>query len=175
MPNLIWAVFCERAVVDSSTNNVSLLNVIEELHPAGPTPEQIKEAAGRVIGAAFPCVLVSNWERSDLDRPEITTVRLRLVDPRGKTVIEVRQALDLKKNARARLMANLPGMPVGLEGRYLWRFHVARGPAWKDAGSLPIYLKYVESERDISRLQREAREKAATAAKPVNVRNTAKR
>ena len=61
---VIWAVLCQSAVIDKDTNNVSLLNVIEEVKvPAKPPAELTATDLNLISPATFE--LVTLWTRSD--------------------------------------------------------------------------------------------------------------
>jgi hypothetical protein len=169
MAKLLWVVFCERTVIDSGTNNVSLINLIEELHPARPTPEQLKEAGDRTVYAGFQCALASGWTRSKATKPEQAQIMLRLFDPKGQQCLELQQPLNLRDNPRARVVANSPGVPIVVEGLYVWRVYVRQSRRWQEVGSVPYELKYLGSAREAERLGKAARKQAAKSAEPIVV------
>ena len=161
MAKLNWVVFCERAVIDSATNSLSIMNIYEELHPTPPTKEQIEAARGTTIGAALPAALVTHWERSHASRAErATQIRLRLVAPNGSKQIEATQHLDFGSAKYARLVANLLGLPIGQEGTYLWRVHIRSGSTWKLMGQISYDLIYMNSPIELKRLIKTARARA---------------
>jgi len=170
MAELNWMVFCERAVVDSSSNSLSLMNILEEVHMVRPSAEQIKAAAGRRIAVPLACTVVTNWERSDPTRAEGSAkVMLRLVDPKGKALIESTLLLDLGKASRARLFVNLQAMPAETEGTYIWRVHLHGKKRWQPVGEVSYLFEYVESVADVERLQKAARRSAARFADDPNL------
>ena len=165
MAKLNWVIICERAVVDSASNSLSVMNVLEQVHAMRPTPDQVKAAAGRPIAAPLTCAVVTYWERSNPNRTERNSqVRLRLIDPKGKTLVESSLSLDLGKECRSRLIANLTLLPVDLAGRYVWRVYLRSKNRWQPVGEVSYELAFYASAKDVERLQKAARKSAATLA-----------
>jgi hypothetical protein len=163
MAKLNWVIFCERAVIDSASNSLSVMNVLDEVHAMRPTADQIKAAAGRPMATALACAVVTYWERSKPKRAENGQMMLRLINPKGKTLIEsLTQSLDLRKAFRSRLIANLPALPIDSEGTYLWRVYLRSKRQWKPVGEVSFVFGYLESVAHAQRLQRAARKSAAT-------------
>jgi hypothetical protein len=162
MAKLSWVIFCERSVVDSATNSLSLMNIVEEIHPPAPTKEQLKEAAGRTIGAGMQCAVVSYWGRSHANKQERPSkVMLRLIDPDNAKQIEAIQELDFGNATRARLVANLQAIPAGREGTYVWRVYLRQKSRWKVVGEISYELSYLSSPAELKRLMKTARRNAA--------------
>jgi hypothetical protein len=163
MAKLNWVIFCERSVVDSSSNSLSVMNILEEVRAMQPPVDVIKAAAGRPIGAPLSCAIVMNWERSQPNRPEgATSVMLRLVNPKGSTLLETQLPLDLRKSLRARLTATLSVLPADLEGTYRWRVLLQRKTRWVVEGEVNYAFSFFKSAQDAERIQRAARKSAAT-------------
>jgi hypothetical protein len=99
MAKLNWVVICERAVIDSTTNSLSLMNVREDLHISPPSAEDVKAAAGRRLAAYIPTAIVSHWERDKHGRAEREReIKLRLVGPNRQVLLEASQVLDLRQS-----------------------------------------------------------------------------
>jgi hypothetical protein len=162
MARLNWTVFCERAVVDSSSNNLTLIGVLEEIHFQKPTVDIIKAAAGRTLSIPVKCALVAHWERSKENKAEpVCEMLIRLFDPKNVQQLEARQFIDLKTGKRARLIANIDSLPVTTPGRYAWRVYLGSDKkGWKPVGEAAYLVGFVESPAEIEQLNKSARKQA---------------
>ena len=99
MAKHVWSVLCRRAILDKSTNNVSLIDSLENIEfvPTKPLQE------GRWSIFAFETTLVSFLVRSDDNVPEQPKIRVQLVAPDGKASgQEVIATVNLSEHTRAR-------------------------------------------------------------------------
>lgn len=168
MVKLNWAVFCERAVIDSTTNSLTLMQILDEIHPSRPPPEILKEAAGRPIAAQFTCAIVTLWERPSIkDATSPAEVKIELFDPKNNLVIQAQQMLDFKSALRSRMLANLTALPVHLEGTYVWRISLSTSRRWKPSGEISYQLSYIDSQADVDKLTKLARENAVVLSTPI--------
>jgi hypothetical protein len=146
------------------------MNVIEELHPPRPTPEQLKEAGSRQIAVPFPSAIVSHWERSSVNKAESNVkVLLRLYSPGGAQILEVEQVLSLENTGRARIIANLPGVLASEAGIYTWQLLLS-GKRAKVLGEVSYEVAYIDSPADLDKLLKTARENAAISGRLKKVR-----
>ena len=115
---VIWAVLCETSVVDRDTNNVSLLNVLEQMQLVAEPPV-LSEAEPRpeaMVPSQIQMVILS--ERTDMNVPEKGRCRLRLIAPDGKESHPSDFDVDLTKAPRHRFRMNFQGIPITIQGRY---------------------------------------------------------
>lgn len=144
MAKTVWAVFCQSVIIDGSTNNVSIINQLDQLQTA-PPPEMPNKKGVPLM--AFQCALVCVWER---DRPEISEtvpIRIRLIGPDKKSLPIGVGTIDLRKNLRSRLITNLPGLPVVGEGRYTFVYEIQLGSRWKRAADVSVLILYQKATR----------------------------
>lgn len=138
MAKLIWAVLSQTAVVDRFSNALSVFNIVEELSvPAPPPPSD-----GKPQLAVLPLVAVTYWRRSDPTKPESVQVRLRIVGPTKKPLMEALQTADMTDHLRTRALATLPGIPVAGAGNYAIIISTKAGAQWKKAGQVDFHLSY---------------------------------
>ena len=71
-----WTIVCEHAVVDRFTNNLSLLQVVDQISVGG-VPESNTQMP-------LPFDAMTLWERDDLESPETGQTRTVIVDPNGE-------------------------------------------------------------------------------------------
>ena len=139
MVKLAWAVFCQQGLVDQFSNALSIINVLEEIHVS---PPPVPTRPGANPAARIQCAVVSLWEREAISTPEAGKMRLRLIDPNGKNLLNTFQDVDLMTNRRCRLIAELPFIPVVGEGMYRIDIHTAVDESWRKAGSLKYELHF---------------------------------
>jgi hypothetical protein len=147
---LVWAVFCQTAIVDRATNNVSVINQLDTLSMQRP-PQSVgvvaKNAAGRKVRtlAAFPCTVVTVWERDKPTISESSELAVDFLGPKREPVGTFRASVDLRKTRRARLMANVPGIPLVGEGTYRFVLKCRHGVKWRRVGELTFQLSYTDA------------------------------
>ena len=132
-----WGLLCENAMVDSSSNNLSLINIIEQINVL-TTPV--------VIPQRF--FLVTYWTR---ERPitEEETVQYKisiqsedtLGEPEFETMITMRIPPDKE---HIRNLCRLSGLPIKSVGRLLIRIQQpvsGRPEESKDVGRVEVLIK----------------------------------
>jgi hypothetical protein len=161
MPRFSRIVFCERFLVDATTNNVSIINLLDEIHlrpiDEAELPNQPK---GKIPAIPHPCVAAAFWDRDHREQPEtvLHDVRVRLLSPRGRTLMEAAGELDLRTYPRARVVVQAPVLPIDGEGVYVWRaaIRTARGQ-WKNCGSYEFAVSFLRTPEDLARVNERAR------------------
>jgi hypothetical protein len=142
MADHVWSVFCYKGCIDRFTNQISLLDVIEELMLA---PNQLLSNAPPGSAFRIPCDIATLWLRSNLSTPERRRMRIRLVAPNGissdtsQGVIDV----DLEATERCRTLLKMEGLPFWGEG--LYRFIVElegnKPDEWYQCAAIPLMVK----------------------------------
>ena len=147
---VIWAVLCERSVIDLETNQVSLFNIVEQVMVPAESPEVASGGTveGRMGLASFE--LVTLWTRSDPDMPERGRGRLSLILPEDSPRLSpIPYEVDLTRHIRLRHRTRMPGLPVGGEG--IFRF-VIEGKSdsddWAMMFELPLEVR-VQTQGDV--------------------------
>lgn len=139
----VWTVLCSRAVVDKSSNNVSLQNVIEQVAvEAEPTP-------GALI--AMRPQVVTLWARSEPDNPVRGRARLTMRGPSGKDFGLVESEINLSEHQRYRSLATLEGLPAEEAGRH-WIIVESREEGegeWREVDRIPLMLIFSPKEDEI--------------------------
>ena len=78
-----WAVIAENSAIDRDTNNISLFNVIEEVHI--PEPPEPRDDGDQLSVVALRFVFVALFARSEAGTGEKKEVRLTIALPDGKS------------------------------------------------------------------------------------------
>lgn len=141
MPEHFWSVLCYKGCLDQYTNQVSLLDVIDQVvvRPLGEQPPINTKAA-----MPIHLNIVSLWGRAEADKPERIQVRVVVVAPDGS---EIRPGGhvdgDLETKWRLRTFMRFDSMPFRGAGHY--RFAVEHrsneGDEWRRVASLPLDLR----------------------------------
>mgnify|MGYP001026944367 CR=1 FL=1 len=113
----VWTVVCRQSVIDRDSNNVSLLNVLEQITLHGEAEADADERALVPIGME----VVTLWSRSDYDVPAGGVQKLTLLSPSGEVLASGEQHTDLSKHRRFRNRARFRGLPLAGPGRYVFR------------------------------------------------------
>jgi hypothetical protein len=141
---VIWAILCERAVVDRETNNISLFNVVEEVAVPAQPPVSLKELGlpHGVVPVVFRLVVL--WSRSDQGVPEKGRGRVRVGMPTETIAFGGEFDVDLMEFLRSRAMINLPGLPIG-GGDGIYRFLIdgkTNSEDWTQMFELPLRVTF---------------------------------
>lgn len=134
----VWSVLCSRGIIDKKSNNVSLIEVIEELKLFSETNSLTEEAAN-VIGQ-MSADWVTLWIRSNLEEPERGAVRDAIIAPSGKIIVEREYEVDLQTHKRNRTTRRIMLPPARESGVYLLRTQLRseRRKNWKTMSDVPL-------------------------------------
>lgn len=152
MAEHLWTVLCARCLVDAETNNVSLIDVIEQLTLAGDPPK-LPPDGKPIILAGTQLNVVSLWTRADLTRSERVTFRLVVITPDGKRIVPKEQHdLDLENQRRMRVFLRLNSFPYRGPGDYNWlieeRQQTKSGkPKWTKVARIPLEIKLAKPQQ----------------------------
>ncbi len=124
----IWSILCQRSIIDSQTNNISLLDSLEQVEIV------IDQAASKVdpkvdiVSAPkalpYQYSLVSFWTRGDEDTKEIIngSIKIQIVDPSGKKIQENNSEVKIPQGLqRIRNVAKYTHIFVTSSGTYRFR------------------------------------------------------
>lgn len=127
-----WSILCSHAVVDRFTNNVSLLDLVEQITvgssetPSGPIPIALD--------------LMTMWERTVSDAPEASRSRVVIVSPDGTEDELAQSTIDLTGHQRLRIRLRVMGIPFHGFGRYRFRVDRQVGDGWVPAGHTELHV-----------------------------------
>lgn len=150
MAALRWAMLCDRTIIEAGTNNLSIINVLDEIHLAQAPPEQsAKEKRPLFISHQF--TVVQLWSRTDDDKPEKFSVRAQFMSPDRKTYGGVEQLVDLSEHVQSsRVIARAPGFPWRGAGEYSATIQVKTREKWRTVARLPFKVAVVIPPKEIA-------------------------
>lgn len=148
----IWSVLCQTSLIDIDTNNLSLLNIVEQLTVSSvpqitPTVKDgLKvQKKGGVESHNIPVSLeiTSFFQRRDLGTGELKSdAMLTLLDPKGKILKEnMFQIVFPNGSKRLRFRAKLNGIPITTPGEYRFLLKIKDGKNFREVSSLPVDIK----------------------------------
>ena len=151
MAEHVWSVLCDRSVIDRSSNQVSLLNVVESLKLFVDKEELERLRKPDTNSDEAPSFrrrmhFVTWWVRSDLDTPETVPIRLVVTSPRGERAGTVPGTVDLSDKSGYRIQIVIDGLKFLGEGRY-W-FAVEQEVAaeeWREVARVPLTVSVTEA------------------------------
>lgn len=120
----IWSILCSQMIVDSITNNVSLIGIIEEV---GAEVRLQKNDLQNDLIMPLNYSLVTMWYKEKKDETnEINgQIRITLISPEAKEFKQEPVALHFPKgNRRLRTHVNIQGFPITASGDYVFRVEV---------------------------------------------------
>ena len=138
----LWTVPCRVTITDQQSNNISLIEVLEEL----TVPPPNSRIPLTVAFSPLMIDLVTLWSRGNPDEPEFGNARSSLVSPAGETMIEQVVELDLRERRRFRTIGRFLGLPLQQAGTYAWRVEKRQGEnaTWEEVARVPLEV-HVES------------------------------
>jgi hypothetical protein len=124
MPELMWAVLCQQALVDEETGAISHINTVEEI-----TLGEGEELPGRLP----TLTLASVWRRSEPD--ETLRVRLRFLSPGGVEAVHTLPEVRFEA-LRHRWNVKLAGLVVDAIGDCSITIEKQTADRWQQAATI---------------------------------------
>lgn len=136
----VWSVLCAKSVTDNATNNISLIEVVEQIvavPPNNPPPQ----SPGIVL---LPLEIVSLWARENPSVPARGRARVDLVGPNGAPLTNFQFEIDLSKFERLRTQGKMNGVPVVAAGLYSFIVSMQQEPqdSWLEVARVPLQMVF---------------------------------
>jgi len=134
----IWSLLCSRSVTDKVSNNVSLFEVLEEIHLPPGVAE--KKGGSTEVIVPMPADWVTLWARSKKEKPETVLVKDTILSPSGKILGEREYSVNLQENGRSRAIRRIPLPPSDKSGVYRFRTQVKdeEQKSWRRVSEIPL-------------------------------------
>ncbi|MGB5925296.1 MAG: hypothetical protein WBH01_04300 [Dehalococcoidia bacterium] len=140
----IWTVLCSHVITSRETNNISLIDVMEELALDVGAQSDRKSTDESVVPLPISLVLVSLWSRMEDSRPIVGAGKDILLTPSGKTISENEFKIDLSNHMRMRTMRKLVHLPIPVKesGKYRFRTELLdeENETWKTVSNIPLII-----------------------------------
>ena len=146
---VIWAVLCRQSLLDRDTNNVSLIDVIEEIQISAIPPQVEADDSGSALLAANVVELIVLFGRSEFNTSEKGRGRLRLLTPNGTSSSAHEFEVDLTNNLKHRFRLKIPGIPIQGEGIYYFLVDCKTdADNWEEKFALPLEVNILPQLRE---------------------------
>lgn len=126
-----WSVICERAITDSVSRNVSMVNCLEQINSSS-------------LPINFPaCALVSYWYKEDLSssKRDSLEIRVSLRDPDNQEKELLVKSVEVVE-PRQRLTFYFSGLSFKQAGIYFLVVQYKENAKWKTVSELPLQIAY---------------------------------
>jgi hypothetical protein len=136
----IWSVLCAHSIIDRETNNVSLIEVVEEVTVQAPIPPGPE---GKPPLLTITPTIVTLWRREPEDQPTKGRGRMLILAPYQNKPKQISvYEIDLSEKLRLRLYGTLPGIPFRGPGtyRFVIQLQDEGEQEWKEVTSIPLRI-----------------------------------
>jgi len=174
MPEHIFSLLCRNTIIDSRTNNLSIIEVIESIEISGEGPENYKKDDVVIFNFGFK--IVTLWVRSDRIKPESFTFRITLLTPDNKRHPLQPINGDLTKSLRHRTFAEYENLLISGPGTYKFNVELGSGSVgrirWRKVASIPLDIIFkipiaskTKSKKARKKTKKKAKEKTTRKKK----------
>ena len=141
MAEHLWTVLCQKAVIDQTSNAVSLVEVVEEL-----AISPLAEDKSVSIPVSFD--LVTLTIRSEPEKPESLAGRMALETPKGAKLAGGQFEIDLTKTLRHRSKMHMTTLPLVGAGTYylIIEYNDEKKGGWRVVSRLPLEINPISKE-----------------------------
>lgn len=134
MPDLHWALLCQQAITDQTTNAVSYLNSVEEL-TVDSFPVQLP-----------PITVATIWRREDWaedGEEEDIVMRIRITGPVDEEITS-ETSEEFGEHDRYRINRGIGGIPITEPG--ILNFHIEHrdGDEWNERFRIPVRINSLD-------------------------------
>lgn len=143
MLNHVWSVLCRRAIIDSSTNNLTISDVLEELTIDIKVEKQNADKM-KQINLPLEFEIVSMWKKEDVVTTHLKAdCEIEVLSPEGKQMKTFTQLVDMPSGMkRLRTILKVMGFVVEGSGEYLLKVSVKEEghKTFKAVSELPLVV-----------------------------------
>ena len=134
MAEHLWSILCRKVIIDREDNTVSIHEAFEGVKFLDPIPaEAYKDSVAIISGDSSSAVmqLVTSWYRSVRSNPEKIEAMVRVVSPKGNTLLEQVFSVDLISFVKCRTIYNFTGFLYVGDGTYIYSVHQMKDGEWQ--------------------------------------------
>lgn len=127
-----WSLACNKSIIDPTTNNTTIVDVVEQINipPGSPVPTFVP----------MQIDFVSVWYRSDAGAGERGTGRLTIACPDGDRTQQIQFAVDLSLFYRTRTIVRSSGLSLRGPGIYNFVVELSQDGenTWTPTAEVPL-------------------------------------
>lgn len=130
----VWSVLCRNASIDTKTNSVSLLNVVDTII------SNFRPAEDNPIFVSME--ILSTWVREHEGMPAVGESRVLLIH-HGKNIINpIVLEINLSNTIFHRNRVSIEGLPLTSTGRFEFQieYRVKDDTEWESAATIPFFV-----------------------------------
>ncbi|MFA6304641.1 MAG: hypothetical protein WCV73_04435 [Patescibacteria group bacterium] len=114
-----WSIICGGSIIDQDTNQISLINALEQLNLP-------KEAFGKPLNISFH--VISYFTEADTSKEKKIEQVIKLLDPQNNLIKKVEIPVTIpEKFGRFRLRNVIKGMDISIPGMYKFLLSIKEG------------------------------------------------
>lgn len=137
----IWSVLCQKAHIDSRTNLLSLLDIVEQLNieHKGELP---KEDTKPLL---FPIsmTLAGYWQIPDTYKNKEIEIISKVISPNGEILGSSNVQFKTNKGYHKTLI-DFPQLPITIEGKYLFETYIKNRGKENTVSTIPLIVNIKE-------------------------------
>jgi hypothetical protein len=137
MINHVWSVLCSKSVIDKESNNLSLIDTLEQVNLLGVE-------VGKAALIPLKAELVSLWTRDDFDVPQAGKGRTLVKTPHDEELGRIEFDVNLTENIRLRTRNQMVGIPVKEAGVQFFVIEIQQQDTedWAEVARIPLDVRF---------------------------------
>ena len=134
--NHVWSVLCQNSTIDSETNQISLINCLEQL---GVTLPSEAKTDSKTVSIQMQFEVVTLWSKPDKGKGMQLQQRIEFVDPAGEVLTSNDEEYTIAdSNERFRTRTKISRLVLSTDGRYIMRVYVREAKNFTIVAELPL-------------------------------------
>lgn len=138
--DLVWAVLCEKSIVDGQSNQISLINVVESLS-VGIQPKDNQEFPDNPkFNIPINYEIVTFW-MNEGGKENSFDMMIRLIDPDGKELDTMKRTVEVKEGQiHIKFRMRINGFPANKSGKYFVEVAKSKGVEFETMTRIPMMV-----------------------------------
>jgi hypothetical protein len=115
MINHVWSVLCRKSIIDNETNNISLIDVLEQIQVNTVTQQKTLKP----VRVPLEYEIVSLWSKDKSPKKASADIQVSLINSDGQIIKEFSHQLEIPlKTKRMRSRTRIAGIELSKSGKY---------------------------------------------------------
>ena len=142
----IWTVLCQNCIVDSTSNNPSLIEIPDRVGFKGDLPDE----RPLELSLPTPFYLVSKWWKDNSADAVIHNALGRIFSPKGKQLTQFDIPFEFGKSAGHRTIGTVEKLLYSEDGVYEFQICTRESEAenWIPVASIPLEIVHEQPESE---------------------------
>jgi hypothetical protein len=140
---MLGSILCQKSTLDQETNNLSLIELIEELKltiPKRTKPNQLVTLPGILVE------LITFFKKEDVTTDALIELETQFVDPNEKVISKRLDKLDYQKgHRRLRFRNRIGGLSLSTTGEYKFIVSMKDSEKILQQHVVPLYVTITEA------------------------------